>query len=151
MSIDDQLASPASDVQGILTGKAAITHYSMTEPDPGEGCTLGVRGSAWASVDISIQQGGIQTFKSLISLSPPASTPVAGIGDEAFRSSTTNSNMPNAKQTNLFARKGALICIVQLHRSNGAGEKLVIPTTDDAIAAKLGTLCNKLFAARGRT
>jgi len=138
-----------NDVQGILTGKAAITHYSMTEPDPGEGCTLGVRGSGWASIDISIQQGGSPTFRSLISLAPPARTPVAGIGDEAFRSSTTNSNMPNAKETNLFARKGSLICTVQLHRSNGDGEKLVVPATDDAIAVKLGALCKKLFAARG--
>ena len=62
---------------------------------------------------------------------------------------TKNSNAPNAKETDLYARKGKLQCIAQLHRSKGDGEKLVVPTTDGAIAAKFGALCNKLFAARG--
>ncbi len=30
-----------------------------------------------------------------------------------------------------------------------SGEKLVVPTTGAAIAAKLGVLCDKLFAAHG--
>ena len=139
------------DVQGILTGKAKINHYSMSESNPGEGCTLGVTGSGWALVDISIRQGDIQSFQNLIFFVPPARKSVAGIGDEAFGTSTKNSNVPNAKETDLFARKGRLQCIVQLHRSNGDGEKLVVPTTDGAVAAKLGALCKKLFAARGGT
>jgi hypothetical protein len=96
----------------------------------------------------STYQYGKATYSPFV---PPARKSVAGIGDEAFGTSTKNSNVPNAKETDLFARKGRLQCIVQLHRSNGDGEKLVVPTTDGAVAAKLGALCKKLFAARGGT
>ena len=136
------------DVQGILNGKATINHYSMSEGTPGEGCSIGVTGNGVAFVDISIRQGDPQSFKNLLFFAS-SRKPVAGIGDEAFSTPTTNSNVPNSKETDLYARKGNLQCIAQLHRSNGDGEKLVVPTTDAAIAAKLGDLCNKLFAARG--
>jgi hypothetical protein len=56
-------------------------------------------------------------------------------------------SVSDAEETDFYARKGNLQCLVQLHRMNGGGEKLVIPATDDAIAAKLGGLCVKLFAA----
>jgi hypothetical protein len=135
--------------QGILSGKAGINHYSMSESNPGEGCALGVSGNGIAFIDISIRHGDIQSYKTLLFLASPARKPVPGIGDEAIVTPTTKSNVPNSKETDLYARKGTLQCIVQLHRSNGDGEKLVIPTTDDAIAAKLGGLCNKLFAAAG--
>jgi hypothetical protein len=137
------------DVQGILIGKAKINHYSMSESNPGEGCSLGVTGSGWAFVDISIRQGDMQSFQTLLFFVPPSRKSVAGIGDEAFSTPTKDSNVPNAKETDLYARKGKLQCIVELHRSNGDGEKLLVPTTDGAVAAKLGALCNKLFAARG--
>jgi hypothetical protein len=136
------------DVQGILNGKATITHYSMSESTPGEGCSIGVTGNGTAFVDISIRQGDQQSFKNLLFFAS-SRKPIAGIGDEAFGTPTTDSNVPNSKETDLYARKGNLQCIAQLHRSNGNGEKLVVPTTDAAIAAKLGGLCNKLFAARG--
>jgi hypothetical protein len=137
------------DVQGILTGKTTINHYSMSESNPGEGCSLGVTGNGWAFVDISIRQGDLQAFQTLLFFAPKSRKSVAGVGDEAFGTPTKDSNVPNAKETDLWARKGKLQCIVELHRSNGDGEKLVVPTTDGAIAAKLGGLCNKLFAARG--
>jgi hypothetical protein len=139
------------DVQGILIGKAKINHYSMSESVPGEGCTLGVTGRGWAMVDISLRQGDLQSFQNLLVFVPPPHNSVTGIGDEAFGTSTKESNVPNAKETDLFARKGRLQCIVQLHRSNGDGEKLIVPTTDGAIAAQLGALCKKLFTARGGT
>ncbi len=137
-----------SDVDGILTGKATINHYSMSEGQQGEGCELGVAGNGVAFVDISIRRGDMQSFKNLLLLVPPSRKSLAGIGDEAYGTPTTDSNVPDAKETDLYARKGNLQCLVELHRSNGSGEKLVIPVGDDTIAAKLGGLCNKLFAAR---
>jgi hypothetical protein len=143
----DRKELSADDVRDILPGKATINHYSMSESNPGEGCSIGVTGSGWAFVDISIREGEVQSFQNLIFFVPPPRTPVPGIGDEAFGTVTKKSNVPNAKETDLFARKGRLQCIVQLHRSNGDGEKLVIPATDGAVATKLGALCKKLFAA----
>jgi len=136
------------DVQGILNGKATINHYSMSESKPGEGCSLGVTGNGNAFVDISIRPGDPQSFQTLLFLATSRKS-VTGIGDEAFGTPTTASNVPNYRETDLYARKGNLQCIIQLHRSNGDGEKLVVPKTDAAIAAQLGVLCNKLFAAHG--
>jgi hypothetical protein len=137
-----------TDMDGILTGKATINHYSMSETQPGEGCEFGVSANGVAFVDISIRRGDMQSFQNLLFFVPPPRKSVAGIGDEAYGVPTKASNVPDAKETDLYARKGNLQCVVELHRSNGAGEKLVIPAGDDAIAAKLGGLCNKLFAAR---
>jgi hypothetical protein len=147
----DRKEFSVDDVRDILPGKATINHYSMSESSPEEGCSIGVTGSGWAFVDISLREGEVQSFQNLIFFVPPPHTSVPGIGDEAFGTATKKSNVPNAKETDLFARKGRLQCIVQLHRSNGDGEKLVIPATDGAVAAKLGALCKKLFAAHAGT
>jgi hypothetical protein len=138
-----------ADVRGILNGKPNITHYSMSESTPGEGCTLGVTADGVAFVDISIRQGDKQAFQTLLFFVPPSRKAMAGVGEEAYFVPTTKSNVPDYKETDIWARKGNLICIVQLHRSNGNGEKLFIPATDEAIGSALGTLCNKLFVARG--
>ena len=135
------------DVRGILTGKATVNHYSMSESTPGEGCAIGVAGKGFAQIDISLREGDLQSYQNLIFFVPKPHTSVPGIGDEAFGTATKKSNLPNAKETDFFARKGRLQCIAQLHRTNGDGEKMVIPTTDGAVAAKLGALCQKLFAA----
>jgi hypothetical protein len=138
------------DVRDILTGKATINHYSMSESTPGEGCAIGVVsvvGRGFAQVDISIREGDLQSYQNLILLVPKPHTSMSGIGDEAFGTATKVSNIPNAKETDLFARKGRFQCIAQLHRSNGDGEKLVIPPTDGTVAAKLGALCKKVLAA----
>jgi hypothetical protein len=138
------------DVRDILTGKATVNHYSMSESTPGEGCAIGVVsvvGKGFAQVDISIREGDLQSYQNLIFFVPKPHTSMPGIGDEAFGTATKESNIPNAKETDLFARKGRFQCIAQLHRSNGDGEKLVIPPTDGAVAAKLGALCKKLLAA----
>jgi hypothetical protein len=126
------------DVRDILAGKATINHYSMSESKPGEGCAIGVAAKGWAFVDISIREGDVQTFQTLIFFAPQPRTSVPGIGDEAVSTATTKSNVPNAKETDLFARKGRLQCLVQLHRSNGDGESLVIPATAGAMAATRG-------------
>ena len=136
-----------NDVRDILAGKATINHYSMSESMPGEGCTIGVAGKGFALVDISMREGDSQSYQNLIFFVPKPHISMPGIGDEAFATATKQSNIPNAKETDVFARKGRLQCIAQLHRSHGDGEKLVIPTTDSAVTAKLGALCRKLFAA----
>jgi hypothetical protein len=143
----DRKEFSVDDVRDILVGKATINHYSMSESSPGEGCAIGVTGNGWALVDISIREGDVQSFQNLIFFVPPPHTSLPGIGDEAFGTATKKSNVPNARETDLFARKGRLQCIVQLHRSTGDGEKLVSPAGDGALAAKLGVLCKKLFAA----
>ena len=143
----DRKELSVDDVRDILAGKATINHYSMSESTPGEGCSIGVTGNGWAMVDISIREGDVQSFQNLTFFVPPPRTSVPGVGDEALGTATKKSNVPNAKETDIFARKGRLQCIAQLHRSNGDGEKLVIPPTDGAVAAKLGALCKKLFAA----
>ena len=97
--------------------------------------------------NISLREGDLQSYQNLTLLVSKPHTSLPGVGDDAFGTATMNSNIPNAKETDLFARKGRLQCIAQLHRTNGDGEKLVIPTTDGAVAAKLGALCMKLFAA----
>jgi hypothetical protein len=147
----DRKEFSVDDVRDILAGKATINHYSMSESSPGEGCSIGVSGSGWAFVDISIRVGEVQSFQNLTFFVPPPHIVAPGIGDEAFGTATKKSTVPNAKETEVFARKGRLQCIVQLHRSNGDGEKLVIPTTDGAVASKLGVLCKKLFSTRART
>ena len=136
-----------ADVRDILTGKAIINHYSMSESSLGQGCEITVAGKGFAQVDISIREGDLQSYQDLTIFVPKPHTSMSGIGDEAFGTATKESNIPNAKETDLFARKGRLQCIAQLHRTNGDGEKLVIPTTDGAVAARLGALCKKLFAA----
>jgi hypothetical protein len=138
-----------ADVGSILNGKPNITHYSMSETTPGEGCELGVAADGVAFVDISIRRGDKQAFQAQLFFVPPTRKAMAGVGDEAFFAPTTKSNVPDYKETDIWAHKGNLICIVQLHRSNGNGEKLVVPASDDAIRNALGTLCNRLFAARG--
>jgi hypothetical protein len=143
----DRKELSVDDVRDILVGKATINHYSMSESYPGEGCTIGVGGKGWALVDISIREGDVQSFQNRIFFVAPPRTAVPGIGDEAIATATKESNVPNAKETDLFSRKGRLQCIAQLHRSNGDGEKVVVPATDAAIAAKLGALCKKLFSA----
>ena len=143
----DRKELSVDDVRDFLTGKPTINHYSMSEGIPGEGCSIGVTGNGWAFVDISVREGDLQSFQNLIVFVAPPRTSVPGIGDEAISTATKESNVPNARETDLFVRKGRLQCIAQLHRSSGAGEKLVVPQTDSAIVGKLGGLCKKLFAA----
>lgn len=138
----------AQDVADLLVGKAAINRYSMTSSVPGDGCEFGVGGgSVFAFVDISLKKGTPQTWKNLLMFTPHK--PLPGVGDEAADLGTHDSNVPNATETEVYARKGDLICMASLHRSKGpAGDKLVVPASSDASSRKLGALCGRLFAAR---
>jgi hypothetical protein len=136
----------AKDVADLLVGKAGINRYSMTSQVPGDGCEFGVGGGpAFAFVDISVKESTPQTWKNLLMSTPHR--PLPGVGDEAADLGTHDSNVPNAIETEVYARKGDLICMVSLHRSKGpAGEKLVVPASSDARSRKLGALCGRLFA-----
>ena len=100
-------------------------------------------------IDFSVQNSGVQFFQNLIQFSPPGRTSIAGVGDEAYNFGTTASNIPNATETHITARKGDFTCIVELHRTTGAtGDALVVPKTDADIGTKLAALCQKVFTAQ---
>ena len=139
------------DAVPILVGKATITHYSMSASSPEQGCQFGVIGNAdtIGLIDFAIQNAGVPFFQNMLSFQPAGRNPIPGVGDEAYGFPSTDSNIPGATETDIYARKGTMTCIVQLHRSNGAaGAKLIVPQTDADIAVKLGALCQKVFLAR---
>jgi hypothetical protein len=136
------------DAVGILAGTATINHYSMSASKHEEGCEFGVTGAGgFAMVDFAVKDAGPQFFQNMLLLGSKNRKPLPGVGDEAYNFGSMDSNIPDATETDIIARKGALTCIVQLHRAKAA-EKLVIPANDDEIAKKLGGLCDKVFAAR---
>ena len=65
-------------------------------------------------------------------------TPVAGSGDEALR---------NPNGTTLIARKGDLSCRVDVMGYDSTASTDITKDRGDALASKLGALCNKLFAS----
>ncbi len=142
---------PASTVSGLLVGKPVINRYSMMGKAPGDGCEWGVSDaqSNFAMVDFAILRGIKLSFADLVTLDGGGS-PLPGIGDRAERFATTDSNIPNAKETDVLAQKGDLICYAELHRTAGpTGEKLITTTDDQALATQLGKLCSIGFAAAG--
>jgi len=109
------------DVRELLTGKATINHYSMSESTSGGGCAIGVVsvvGKGFAQVDISIREGDLQSYQNLIFFVPKPRTSMPEIGDEAFGTATKQANISNAKETDLFARRAGFNvlpnCIVLL-------------------------------------
>jgi hypothetical protein len=140
---------PASTVSGLLVGKPAINRYSMSGNAAGEGCEWGVSDtqSNFAMVDFAILRGLKMSFADLVTLNGDGK-PLPGVGDRAEQFATTNSNIPNAKETDVMAQKGDRTCYAQLHRTNGApGEKLTVTQDDQAVAAQLGKLCSIGFSA----
>lgn len=142
---------PASTVSGQLGGKPVINRYSMTGKALGDGCEWAVSDgqSNFAIVDFAIFHGMKLSFADLVTLTGGGS-PLPGIGDRAEQFATTDSNIPNAKETQVMAQKGDMTCYAQLHRTNGPpGEKLIATTDDHALATQLGKLCSIGFAAGG--
>jgi hypothetical protein len=130
------------DAAPILKGNATVNHYSMAASMPGEGCELGVvDGTTIAMVDFAVTKGSLD-----ILLLGRKHTPIPGFGDEAYFVATTASNIPHANETDVYVKKGPMICSAQLHRTIGGGDKMVIPTSDHDIAMKLGTLCMKAMS-----
>lgn len=156
----DKELSP-SDVADIIAAPISINHYSMAAGAPGEGCEFGSGSGAEfiAFIDIAAKKTFVnigtaktsaERFADLSSAAiHPARKPLVGVGDEAYDFGNEDSNMPNAKDQEVMARKGAVICIATLTRHEDAhGDKAVLPKNGDEIAKKLGGLCNKVFAAR---
>ncbi len=137
------------DAAGLLKGKAEINHYSMGASAPGEGCELGVHdGNNFAMIDISASKGTHETLQMMLQITPSAK-PFPSVGDEAFDFGQSDSNIPDAQQYEVRARKGGLLCYAELHRSNGAaGDALLVSTDPQKIATQLAALCTKIFAAR---
>jgi hypothetical protein len=138
------------DAAGLLKGKAEINHYSMGASLPGEGCELGVHDGSnnIAMIDISARKGAHEALQMAVQITPSAK-PFPGVGDEAFDFGQSDSNIPDAQQYEIRARKGDLLCTAELHRSNGApGEALLVSADPQKIAVQLGALCTKIFAAR---
>ena len=65
---------------------------------------------------------------------------MAGSGDAALQ---------GRGGTYVVARKGDLVCSIDLTGTdNGEATKILLKERGDALAAKLGALCAKVFAAR---
>ena len=74
--------------------------------------------------------------------------PLPGAGDRAERFGTADSNVPNAKETDVIAQKGDMKCYAQLHATaDPSGEKLIVTQDDRPVAAQFGKLCSLRFSA----
>jgi hypothetical protein len=82
-------------------------------------------------------------------LAPKTMKALKGVGDEAYDKGVAESNIPNATEIEIYARKGDWLCVAELHRTNGAaGDSLLVTTDAGVISEKLGALCQKIFVAR---
>jgi hypothetical protein len=135
------------DAADLINVPVSINHYSMSASTPGEGCELGAGKSFSAMIDIAIKKGGAPYY-TLLTQMKTKSKPVPGVGEGAVSTGTIDSNIPGGKEIDVFAHKGEWVCIADLIHKPGAGEHLLVSTSDDDNARKLGALCAKLFAAR---
>ncbi|MEP6483979.1 MAG: hypothetical protein ABJB01_05975 [Rudaea sp.] len=143
---DNELS--VKDAADLINVPVSINHFSMTASRAGEGCELGSGSGFSAFIDISIKKADRPRYASLVQFATKAA-PLPGVGDEAISEPTTDSNVPNAKELAIVARKGDWVCEASLIHKNGvAGDKVLISTNDADNAKKLGALCNKLFAAK---
>ncbi|MBI1217746.1 MAG: hypothetical protein GC186_04275 [Rhodobacteraceae bacterium] len=140
----------AADMTGLLVGTPMINHYSMNQNKIGAGCEMGVStADLYGFVDIAVNDLSPDQFKARTAYSDPKPKPITGLGDEAYNFGTSPGEPPDTTKTEIMVRKGTLGCDAALYRSNGsAGEKLIVPGTEDDIVKRLGALCTKLFAAR---
>jgi len=100
--------------------------------------------AAGATVTISLSQGEDgKTFWDMMSNPANVGTlsPLAGIGDSALHA---------RGGTQVIARKGDLVCSVDITGTDNAdGMQVITKARDEELAKKLGALCGKVFAARG--
>lgn len=137
------------DASDLISVPVSINHYSMAATVPGDGCELGAGQSFSAFVDIAIKKPPQQFYANMLQLGGPHK-PLPGVGDDAISFATADSNIPDAKEIDILARKGDWVCQANLIHKNGkAGDAVLVSTNDDENAKKLGALCNKLFAKRG--
>ena len=136
------------DAADLINVPVSINHYSMVATMPGDGCELGAGQSFSAFVDIAIKKPPQQFYANMLQLGGPHK-PLPGVGDDAISFATADSNIPDAKEIDIIARKGDWVCQANLIHKNGAtGDTVLVSTNDGENAKKLGALCNKLFAAK---
>jgi hypothetical protein len=136
------------DAVDLINGQTAVNHYSMLASMPGEGCELGAGQSFSAFIDIAITKSKPQFYANMLQFNSKHN-PLPGVGDEAVSFGTVDSNIPDAKEINIMARKGEWVCRAELIHKNGqVGDKVLVSTNDDENAKKLGALCSKLFVAK---
>jgi hypothetical protein len=130
-------------VSDIILKPVALNRYSMT--DPVGGCEYGMSD---AVLDIALTTGR-QGFETLSTLEEGGVKLVAlpSIGEAALVWGLHPSNIPKYQEVDVVARKGDLICTVQLHfRDSPEGHKAVTSLRGQELATKVGALCAKLFA-----
>ncbi len=137
------------DAAELIHGTVSVNHYSMQGSMPGEGCELGAGQSFSAFIDIALKKSAQQFYSTMLQFNTKHS-PLPGVGDDAVSFGTVESNIPDAKEINIMARKGDWVCEAELIHKNGPiGDKAMVSANDDDNAKKLGALCNKLFAKHG--
>ena len=140
-----------SDASGILKGTPAINRYSMSGRLPGEGCEWGVGNGnpGMAMIDIAVKGGAVNYISMMKQLAPKTLKAMKGVGDEAYDKGSSESNIPNTTEIEIYARKGDWLCVAEVHRANGeAGDKLLVTTDAGTLSERLGALCQKIFIAR---
>jgi hypothetical protein len=136
------------DAADLINVAVSINHYSMVATMPGDGCELGAGQAFSAFIDIAIKKPPQQFYANMLQLGGPHK-PLPGVGDEAISLATVDSNIPDAKEIDILARKGDWVCQANLIHKNGpSGDAVLVSKNDDENAKKLGALCNKLFAAK---
>jgi hypothetical protein len=139
------------DASGILKGTPRINRYSMSGRLPGEGCELGVGDGnpAIAMIDIAVKDRAANYISMMKQIGGKNLKALKGVGDEAYDKGSYESNIPDATEIEIYARKGDWLCVAELHRTNGvAGDSLLVTTDAGAISEKLGALCQKIFIVR---
>lgn len=138
------------DAADLINVPVSINHYSMSATQPGEGCELGAGQSFSAFIDIAVKKPPSPYFANMMQLGGPHQS-LPGVGDEAVSYPSADSNIPDAREIRVMARKGDWVCDAELiHKNGAAGDKVLVSSSDDENAKKLGALCNKLFAAKQR-
>lgn len=121
----------AADMAGILTTPV------KSELDPsGRECHYATPSAYVSIIAQQIRPGNEMAWKVATTYNH-VDVPLAGIGDTAMR---------NANGTKLAARKGDTYCGIQVVGYDSP-DSTVTRDRGDALAKKLGVLCNKLFAS----
>jgi len=145
----------AGDAAQILTGSTALNRYAMNAAlgEAENGCEMGGEN---AFIDFSIhtkspmQGDQKQVYQTLASYLQPKGVPFAGVGDKAVWVDVHDSNVPGMSEFDTLAIKGEVLCQADLHFKKGPdGDKAITPARGEALAKKLGALCNKSFTKRG--
>ena len=110
------------DAADLVNGSVSVNHYSMLGSMPGEGCELGEGQAFSAFIDIAMKKSAQQFYANMLQMNPKR-TALPGVGDDAVSFGTVESNIPDAKEINIMARKGDWICQAELIHKNGPGRR----------------------------